>query len=296
MKTDVSSELLTHLAGEVTTLAYCWTITRTDGEIYRFTDHDCDLTVATHEYLASSGMGSTELKQARSFSVDNMEAMTFLDDERITDTDLRGGLFDDASVDLFLVNWADATMGVLYILKGWGIGNIEIRDAGCTVELRGLGQKLCCNICDLYAETCRAALGDDQCGVDLTIDGRTQTGASAGVEAATNRQRFFIWPGLDMSSGKLNEGFLTWASGSANAGLSMTIAATDETSGTITLLFPMPNVIGYADEFEVVIGCDKSIAMCVASFDNGFNFRGEPWVPVSGTPRKWDTRSVRRQS
>ena len=42
MKT-VSAALAAHIAGPVTTLATCWRITRTDGLVFRFTDHDRDL-------------------------------------------------------------------------------------------------------------------------------------------------------------------------------------------------------------------------------------------------------------
>jgi uncharacterized phage protein (TIGR02218 family) len=285
MKTNVSSELLAHLAGEVTTIAYCWVITRSDAEIFRFTDHDEDITVLGHDYMASAAMGSTDLKQNRSLAVDNMEAIAFLDSELITDADLRAGLFDGATVDLFLVNWSDPSMGILEILTGWSFGQVEIRDSACTVEIRGLGQKLSRNICELYSETCRAQFGDAQCGFDLSSSGMTQTGASAGSEAGNWHQRFYFWPGLDVSDDKLVGGVLTWSPGTANAGLSMEIKSTNESPGEITLLLPMPNPIGYADEFTVVRACDKKIETCITVFDNALNFRGEPWVPPAGKVR-----------
>lgn len=281
MKTDVFVGLLAHLAGEVTTVASCWIITRKDGTIFRFTDHDCDMTVATHDYLSASGMGTTDLKQDRTLSVDNMEAMAFLNSEFITDADLRAGLFDGAVVDLFLVNWADTTMGVLRVLRGWLFGRVEIRDDACTVELRGLGSRLATNICDLYSETCRADFGDAQCGVDLAGSGMVQSGS---VKQVVDRQQFYAEAGLDMGADDtLPGGILTWSdSAGGNAGLSMEIKATDGAWNQITLFLAMPSDITVGDEFEIVRGCDKTIATCVSTFDNGINFRGEPWVPVSG--------------
>lgn len=293
MKTDVSAELLAHLAGEVTTIAYCWTITRTDGEVFRFTDHDETITIGGYDYLASAGMGGTDLQQDRSLSVDNMEAVAFLDDDTITDADLRAGLFDGSGIDLFLVNWADTSMGNLKILSGWRFGQVEIRDAICTVEMRGLGSKLGTNICDLYSETCRADFGDAQCGVDLADSGNTQSGSVDSVPEAAPKQRFLVDSSIDMSDDQLVGGVLTWESGAANDGLSMEIRATDEPTGEITLFLPMPATIVVGDAFSIVRGCDKTFATCSGVFGNGVNFRGEPWVPANGKIKVFNRSSVR---
>jgi hypothetical protein len=57
----VSASLAAHLTGPVTTLATCWRITRTDGVVFRFTDHDRDLVVDGEVYEASAGYSWTEL-------------------------------------------------------------------------------------------------------------------------------------------------------------------------------------------------------------------------------------------
>jgi hypothetical protein len=57
----VSTALAAHLAGPVTTLATCWRITRTDGVVFRFTDHNRDLVVDGEVYEASAGYSWTEL-------------------------------------------------------------------------------------------------------------------------------------------------------------------------------------------------------------------------------------------
>ena len=54
MKT-VSAALAQHLAGDVTTLATCWKITRRDGVVLGFTDHVRDLDVDGVTYRAASG-------------------------------------------------------------------------------------------------------------------------------------------------------------------------------------------------------------------------------------------------
>jgi hypothetical protein len=51
----VSAALAQHLAGEVTTLATCWQITRGDGVVLGFTDHVRDFEVDGITYRAASG-------------------------------------------------------------------------------------------------------------------------------------------------------------------------------------------------------------------------------------------------
>ena len=58
---STSTELATHLAGPVTTLATCWRISRIDGKAFFFTDHDRDLSFEGNVYKASSGYSRTAI-------------------------------------------------------------------------------------------------------------------------------------------------------------------------------------------------------------------------------------------
>lgn len=53
---NLSSSLKSHLNSEVTTLATCWKLTRTDGKIFTFTDHDKDLIIETQKYESIAGL------------------------------------------------------------------------------------------------------------------------------------------------------------------------------------------------------------------------------------------------
>ncbi|MDH3770986.1 MAG: DUF2163 domain-containing protein [Nitrospirota bacterium] len=57
MPKTISSALTQHLAGEVTTLATCWKITRRDSVVQGFTDHVLDLEIDRVTYKAASGYG-----------------------------------------------------------------------------------------------------------------------------------------------------------------------------------------------------------------------------------------------
>jgi hypothetical protein len=55
----ISAALAQHLAGEGTTLATCWRITRRDGVVLGFTDHVRDLEMDGVTYKAASGYTRT---------------------------------------------------------------------------------------------------------------------------------------------------------------------------------------------------------------------------------------------
>src|SRR5690554_4198184 len=164
---SVSAALAAHLAGPVTTLATCWRITRTDGREFFFTDHDRDLAFEGHVYKASSGYSRTAIASDASLGVDNLDVEGVFDSEAITEQELRAGLFDQAEVRIFLVNWADPSMGALRMRRGW-FGEVVLTEQGVfRTELRGLSQALSQRIGELYSPECRADLGDHRCKVPI---------------------------------------------------------------------------------------------------------------------------------
>ena len=85
MSKTISPSLLTHVRGEVTTLAYLWKIVRRDTQEFYFTSHDQDITYLGHTYEAAAGFIASAIDQSRGLSVDNLEAQSFLDSEKITE-------------------------------------------------------------------------------------------------------------------------------------------------------------------------------------------------------------------
>lgn len=164
---SVSAALAAHLAGPVTTLATCWRITRRDGREFFFTDHDRDLVFEGEVYKASSGYSRTAIANDSSLGVDNLDVEGVFDTQAITEEELRAGLFDQAEVRIFLVNWADPSMGSLRMRRGW-FGEVVLTEQGVfRTELRGMTQALSQRIGELYSPECRADLGDDRCKVPI---------------------------------------------------------------------------------------------------------------------------------
>jgi hypothetical protein len=164
---SVSASLATHLAGPVTTLATCWRITRPDGREFFFTDHDRDVLFEGEVYKASSGYSRTAIANDSGLGVDNLDVEGVFDSESITEEELRAGLFDQAEVRVFLVNWADPSMGALRMRRGW-FGEVVLTEQEVfRTELRGMTQALQQQIGELYSPECRADLGDHRCKVPI---------------------------------------------------------------------------------------------------------------------------------
>ncbi len=127
MKT-LPSALQARLAGGVTTLCYCWRVTRHDGLVLGFTEHDRDITAAGTLFAAGTGFTASRMEQSLGLSIDNLQAAGALSSAGITEADILAGRYDDAAVDLFWVDWTDPTTFVQ-------IGSRQPRGA----EARGSG-------------------------------------------------------------------------------------------------------------------------------------------------------------
>ena len=263
-----SAALANHLAGEITTLATCWKLTRRDGTVMGFTDHVADLVVSGVTYKAATGISPTTIASSDTFSVDNLEVQGILDSTAITESDIVSGRYDYAAVSTFMVNVQDLTQGAILYRTGW-LGEISVKNGQFNAEVRGLTQKLQQNIGQLFSPSCRAVLGDARCKVNLA--GFTFTG-TVGVVASPQ----VFATGLTQANGYFGGGQVNWTSG-ANIGLSMEIK--QFIGGQITLVLPMPFTIVTGDQFTAIAGCDKTITTCANIFANAANFRGEPYVP-----------------
>lgn len=164
---SVSSNLKTHLSGEVTTLCACWHITRRDGVEFFFTTLDRDVVFEGNTYLASTGYQPTAVATASDYSVDNLDIAGFFDNSAIKETELRAGLFDYAEVRIFIINYADTTQGAVKILRG-RFGEATMSKQGIfNIGLRSLTQAVQQVIGDFYDQVCKHDLGDAGCTIPI---------------------------------------------------------------------------------------------------------------------------------
>ncbi len=277
MKT-ISSDLNTHINLEVTTLARCWHIVRTDGVEFFFTAHDVDLLVGSDNYLSSAGFQNTAIESKSDLTVDNLEVVGIFDSETISIEDLRAGLFDYADVYIFLVNWQDTTQGPLKMRRG-KLGECVMTPQGFfNVELRGLTQLLQQEIVETYSPTCRADVFDARCALnkaDYECTGHVTT-VTDGVHIVVSLDTTgSIYTAND---GWFQYGVLKWDTGD-NAGRAVEVKFWNHTSGAIELYVPTGYPVQVGDTFKIYPGCDKTVATCRDKFSNILNFRGEAYLP-----------------
>lgn len=265
----VSPQLSTHLQGEVTTLATCWKITRTDGVIKAFTDHDRDILFQSVNYLSIAGFTASSIEAKDNFSVDNVEVQGMLSTGYLTAPDLLAGRYDFAEVEIFLVNYADLTQGRMTLKRG-RIGEVTLQKDTFVADLRGLAEALQQTIGELYQPSCRAILGDAFCKVNLTPF--TFTGTVTSVTSAL----IFTSNALTQAAGYFTGGEVRWTSG-GNNGFKMEVK--EFANKQVVLAQAMPYAIQASDAFQIIAGCDKTHQTCTSKFNNIVNFRGEPFVP-----------------
>jgi uncharacterized phage protein (TIGR02218 family) len=281
--------LQARLDSGATTLCRCWRLTRRDGVVQGFTDHDRDIDLDGVICRARTGFAASEATQLQGLAVPASEVFGALNDDSLNEDDLAAGLYDAATVEVWLVDWSEPALRVL--LAKAALGEVRREGPAFAAELRGLAHRLAEDSGRLYTATCSADLGDARCTVDLdnpAFRGEGAIVALAGTSA-------FTASGLDaFADGWFSAGRLQWTSG-ANAGLAMEVKLhrNDGAAVTLELWQTMPHPLGVGDAFVVTAGCDKRFATCRGRFANAVNFRGVPHIPgndfiiaypVPGTP------------
>ena len=166
---SAAEALLAHLKTGLTTVCRAWSVTRRDGEILGFTDHDQDLNFDGIRFRADGGMSARALEQGNGLAVDNSEALGVLSHSAIRAEDIRAGRYDGAEVCIWEVNWADPAARRKAFAGS--LGEITERGGAFEAELRGLAERLGQPQGRVYQKGCGAVLGDAACGVDLSAPG-----------------------------------------------------------------------------------------------------------------------------
>lgn len=253
-----------------TTIATCWLITLADATVMRFTDHDTDLTIAGQLYKAAVGYVPSAVLNTTELSPDNLDIMGIIDNDGITQADLRAGRYDYATVKIFTVDYTDLGAGAIQTLVKGKLGAVSIKQGQYTAELNNLAYQLNTNVGEAYSTLCPADLGDARCGVTVTPVALTVTGTGGNLTFADSSRT--------EANDYFNGGICVWQTGN-NAGYSMDIKDYALSGGAFVLFEPMPNDIEIGDTATITRGCDKTIDTCRDVFSNIDNFRGHPHIP-----------------
>jgi uncharacterized phage protein (TIGR02218 family) len=263
--------LKAHYQQGTTTLATCWKVTRTDGQVFGFTEYDQDLTIDGVTYLARTGFTPTATETQTRLAVDNLNADGILDSEIITAEDLSTGKWDYAGVEVFKVNSRNVSQGKDILVSG-RLGEVKVGRTQFEAEVRGLSNAYAQRHAVVYQAGCRANLGDARCGVDLTpytftgtLTSVSDDGLTIGDESRSEGDGFFDYGQVTMNTG-------------TSEGLSMEIKSF--AGGLIVLQMEFAQGVAIGDEYTIKTGCGKRFQEdCIGRYSNGDNFRGEPHIP-----------------
>lgn len=270
----------TVVTGEKT--GFALRITRTDGEVYGFTDQQLDATIAGVTYDASQGLDVSGIVIAANASVGNLELTTGHDESLFTKAEILGGVWENAAFLIFKYDTTDLAAATEALLAGT-LGNVRIRRNHVVAELHDLRRYLQQAVGIVSSKTCRYRLGSSDandgglCMIDL--DGSPSYRVNVTVTAVTSNGVFRA-SALSVADDWFGEGEFEWLTGN-NAGLRAKVKSFERGSPVVnefTLALPMFSTVQVGDTGIATPGCRKRFQEdCVTKFGNGPNFGGEPF-------------------
>ncbi|MCU9848709.1 DUF2163 domain-containing protein [Defluviimonas sp. WL0024] len=269
-------DLREHLRSGATTLCRAFAVTRRDGLVLGFTDHDRDLHFDGVDFRADSGLTAKAIQQATGLSVDNTEAFGALRSDAIIEQDILAGRYDGAEVRGWLVNWVDVSVRALQF-RGT-LGEIVRSGGAFTAELRGLAEELNQPQGFVYHARCSAILGDKRCKFDL---GRAGYSSQRPVEEAEDARVFRFASFAGFEDRWFEKGRFKVLDGRAK-GL-VGIVKNDRLKANGAREVELWQSLGMAPEpgntVLIEAGCDRQADSCRLKFENLNNFRGFPDIP-----------------
>lgn len=235
------------------------------------------------DYIATNGFDASTLSADIGYSVDNSEGYALVSDgvPGITTEMAEAGELDDATWVCYLVNYEDLSMGHV-VLDAGDLGEVRTKHGMIWIpELLSYVMRLRQPIGGVWSRTCRAIFGSPAgsqtgCGVDLTplwVNGEVTV---VGDESDRVFEGDSI---LDSASAVTpSPGRVQWLTG-VNAGREYAVEAVD--GDEVTLSEPTLYAIEVGDTYRIRPDCKKQyVRDCIGVWDNGLNFKGEPYIPV----------------
>lgn len=268
-------QLQAHLETGATTVCQCWRIAARDGRALGFTDHDRTIMFDGVAFEPGTGFTGTAMEQSVGLSVDSQDVSGVLKSGALAEHDLAAGVYDDAAIDIWLVNWQAPDQRVL--LRTGNLGEVTRGALAFTAEVRGLAHRLNQTHGRLFQYTCDAELGDSRCGVVLD----DPAFCSMAVIGTVSDERRLTVAGLEgFPQGWFEQGLAIVLDGqSAGVQYRIRAHAADAVSVVLELDERPVRTFTVGQTLKVVAGCDKRFETCQAKFANAVNFRGFPHMP-----------------
>lgn len=271
----LNAGLHAHLQTGVTTTCRAWALTRKDGTVLGFTDHDSMLRFDGITFRADMGLSALAIQQTTGLSVDNTEALGALSDASIREEDIEAGRYDGAEIVAWLVNWRNVAQR--HVQFRGTIGELRRSGGAFEAEMRGLTEALNRPLGRAYQKSCSAVLGGGGCMFDMATPGYAAEVAAAGIVD----RRVFNFASINaFEEGWFQHGRLIVLNG-LGKGLSGVIKRDGVVSGqrVIELWHSLRADVRTGDGLRLEAGCDKRATTCQAKFHNFLNYQGFPDIP-----------------
>ena len=243
--------------------ANLFVITRRGGGVpLRFSDLDRPIQWRGHTYIPTAGERFDEEQEA-TMAAGSAQFSGAISPRTITSVDIQRGVYDNARVDQFLVDWK---RGKLYRHDLWFVDEISHEGGVWVAALTSSAAFLQASIGETYSTICPAVLGDGKCKkvvatVAMTVS--SVTDVQIDFNQTTNTGIAQDW---------FRYGSIEWTAGNNRGSLSRVRSST--TAGNFKLSTPTRFPIRVGDTFVARPGCDGLATTCKDKFDNLANYRG----------------------
>jgi uncharacterized phage protein (TIGR02218 family) len=269
-------------SGTQFTMADLYTFTLVGGTVLRYSSAPTALVVNGSSFALGPKFERSKTNTVIGTQVDELDIKIYPET-----TDLIGttpwlqaawqGQLDGALLQLeraFMPTYGNTSPGTVILFAG-RISDIDCSRTGIDMKCRSHLELLNIQMPRrLWQTSCTHVFGDAMCQFD-----RASLQASFACGAGSTETK--IVSSVNPSpQGLYAQGTITGLSG-ANAGYTRTVA--DMSNGTVMvkLAFLSPPATG--DGFQLLPGCDRTIATCTSVFNNAIHFGGFPYVPTPET-------------
>lgn len=227
-----------------------WRIILKNGEALCFSDNEEEVIYQNECYVNANRPG--EIFSSSELGEDNFTISGFVD------KDIESII--DAYIEVFILN---ASLQEKIILKTGWLDEIKYDQYKFTAKILTLGAKFNNLLGNCYSSSCRAEFGDALCKADL------KKYSFSGNVTAVAENNSFIDSTREEPDGYFVHGSLSFNGNKYNI--------KEYRDKKIILDKNIKFVLG--DQYEITLGCDKSLPFCINKFNNALNFRGEPFIP-----------------
>ena len=286
MKTSTGS-LATFLASRPLNIVYAdlYTITLNGGSVIRWASSDVGVTYSGYSFAPGPPIMDNGVQSKRGIQVGTLDILIYADATTTINgvpvlTFIRQSGLDGATIRVDRVMGSNFASGLAggYIRFSGRISEIkDLTKTSVTLSCSNWLELLNVNMpTNVISASCINTLFGAGCGLSKASYAASGT-VGSGANGASTFSSGLTAHGADY----YDLGYVVFTSG-ANNGVNRTIK-TQDVSGNITVMPPLPAAPSTGDTFTAYPGCLLTQATCHSKFNNLANYRGFPYVPPPET-------------